>query len=57
MLRRGIRVFNILSLSMSYQQRVIIQFLHKEKIHLTQIHRRLAAQYGIETYSLQSVQH
>jgi hypothetical protein len=42
---------------MSYEQRIIIQFLHKEKVHPTQIHRRLAAQYGLETDSLQSVQH
>jgi hypothetical protein len=42
---------------MSFEQRVIVQFLHKEKIHRTQIHRRLAAQYGLETYSFRSVQH
>jgi hypothetical protein len=42
---------------MSHGQRVIIQFLHKEKVHPTQIHRRLAAQYGLETYNHRSVQH
>jgi hypothetical protein len=42
---------------MSYEERVIIQFLHKEKVHPTQVHRRLAAQYGLETYNPQSVQH
>jgi hypothetical protein len=56
-LRRLACTFNILSLSMSYEQRIIIQFLHKEKVHPTQIHRRLAVQYGLETYSLRSVQH
>jgi hypothetical protein len=50
-------MFDVLSLSMTYDQRVVIQFLHKEKVHPTQIHRRLAAQYGLETYSLRSVQH
>jgi phospholipase/lecithinase/hemolysin len=49
--------FNILSLSMNYEQRVIIQFLYKEKVHPTQIHRRLAAQYVLEIYSLRNVQH
>jgi hypothetical protein len=33
---------------MSYKQQVIIQFLHKETVHATQIHRRLAEQYGFE---------
>jgi hypothetical protein len=42
---------------MSYEQRVVIQFLHKEKVHPIQIHRRLTAQYGLEIYSLPSVQH
>jgi hypothetical protein len=42
---------------MSHEQRVMIQFLHKEKGHPTQIHRRLAVQYGLETYSLRKVQH
>jgi hypothetical protein len=42
---------------MSYEQRVIIQFLYKERVHPTQIHRRLAAQYGLDTYSLRNVQH
>jgi hypothetical protein len=42
---------------MNYEQRVIIQFLHKETIHPTQIHRRLAVQHGLEIYSLRSVQH
>jgi hypothetical protein len=42
---------------MTYEQRAVIQFLHKERVHPTQIHRRLAAQYGLETYSLRSVQH
>jgi hypothetical protein len=41
---------------MSYEQRVIIQFLHKGKIRPTRIHRRLAAQYSPEIYSFQSVQ-
>jgi hypothetical protein len=50
-------MFDILSLSMSYEQLVIIQFLHKEKVHPTQTHRKLAAQYGLETYSLRSVQY
>jgi hypothetical protein len=42
---------------MSYEQRAIIEFRHKEKVHRTQIQRILAAQYGLETYSLRSVQH
>jgi hypothetical protein len=42
---------------MSYEQRIIIQFLHKEKVHPIEIHRRLASRYGLETYSLRSVQH
>jgi hypothetical protein len=41
---------------MSSEQRVIIQFVHKEKVHPIQIHKRLAAQYGLETYSLRNVQ-
>jgi hypothetical protein len=41
---------------MSDEQRVIIQFLHTEKVHPTQIHRKLASQYGLEIYSLRSVQ-
>jgi hypothetical protein len=41
----------------SYGQRVIIQCLHKEKVHPAQIHRRLSTQYGLETYSFRSVQH
>jgi hypothetical protein len=41
---------------MGHEQRVIVQSLHKEKVHPTQIHRRLAAQYGLETYSLRSFQ-
>jgi hypothetical protein len=40
-----------------HEQRFIIQFLHKETVHPAQIHRRLAAQYGLETYSLRRVQH
>jgi hypothetical protein len=55
-LRRWTCTFNILSLSLSSEQQVIIQFLPKEKIHPTQIHRRLAAHSGLETYSLRSVQ-
>jgi hypothetical protein len=50
-------MFNIFSLSMSYVPRVIVQFLHKEKFHSTQIHKRLAAQSGLEIYSLRSVHH
>jgi hypothetical protein len=42
---------------MSYEKRIIIQFLYKEKVRPTQIHRRLAAQYGLETYGLRSLQH
>jgi hypothetical protein len=42
---------------MSYEQRFIIQFFHKGKIHPTQIHRRFAVQYGVETNSLRGVQH
>jgi hypothetical protein len=42
---------------MSYEQRVIIQLLRKEKVHPTQIHRELARQYALGTYSLESVQH
>jgi hypothetical protein len=42
---------------MSYEQRIIIQLLHKEKVHPIQIHRRLAAQHGFETCSLRNVQH
>jgi hypothetical protein len=42
---------------MSSEQRIIIQFLHREKVHPTKIYRRLAAQYGFETHSLWSVQH
>jgi hypothetical protein len=40
---------------MGYEQRVISQFLLREKAHSTQIHRKFAAQYGLETYSLRSV--
>jgi hypothetical protein len=39
------------------EQRVIIRFLLKEKVHPTQIHKRLATQYGLETHSLGSVQY
>jgi hypothetical protein len=42
---------------MSHEQQVIIQFLHKETVHPTQIHRILAAQDGLKTSSLQTVQH
>jgi hypothetical protein len=42
---------------MSYEQRAIVQFLHKEKVHRTKIHKRLTAQYDLETYNLRSVQH
>jgi hypothetical protein len=37
---------------MSYELRIIIQFLHKEKIHRTQIRRKFAVQYDLETDSL-----
>jgi hypothetical protein len=42
---------------MSDEHRVVIQFLHKEKVHPTRFHRRLAAEYGLETHSFRSVQH
>jgi hypothetical protein len=42
---------------MGCEQRAIIQFLPKERVHPTQIHRRLAAQYGLGTYSIRSVPH
>jgi hypothetical protein len=41
----------------SDEQQVIIQFLHKEKVHPAEIHRRLARHDGLGTYSLRSVQH
>jgi hypothetical protein len=37
---------------MSYEQRVIIQFLHKQKVQPAQTHKRLEALYGLETYNL-----
>jgi hypothetical protein len=46
-----------MSLSVHYDQQVISQFLHKEKVHPTQIHIRLAAQYSFKTHSLRSVRH
>jgi hypothetical protein len=42
---------------MSNEQRVLIQFLQKETVQSTQIHRRLAAQYRLEIDSLRSIQH
>jgi hypothetical protein len=41
---------------MNYELPAIIQFLYKEKVYPAQIHRRLAAQYGLEPYSLRSIQ-
>jgi hypothetical protein len=42
---------------MSSEQGVVIPFRHKERGHPAQIHRRLEAQSGLETYNLRSVQH
>jgi hypothetical protein len=42
---------------MSYEQRVIAQFLHKKRADPAQMHRRLEAEYGLGTYCLQSMQH
>jgi hypothetical protein len=42
------KLINIFPLSVNYGQRAIVQFLHEEKVHPTQIRRRLAAQYGLE---------
>jgi hypothetical protein len=41
---------------MSYEQQIIIQFLHKERVYPAQIHIGLEAQHGLEIYGLRSVQ-
>jgi hypothetical protein len=42
---------------MSSEWRVLIRFLHKERVHPAQIHRSLEAQYGLKTSGPRSVQH
>jgi hypothetical protein len=41
---------------MDFEQKVIIRFLFKEGVDANDIHTRLLAQFGDETYSLRSVQ-
>jgi hypothetical protein len=56
-LHRAARAFNILSLSLIYEQPVIIWFLHKERGRPAQIHRRPGAQNGFEISSVRSAHH
>jgi hypothetical protein len=42
---------------MRYEQRVIIRFLHNEKVDPHAIHQRLHAQFGLDTYGLRTVQY
>jgi hypothetical protein len=41
---------------MDFEQRLVIRFLFKEGVDANDIHTRLLAQFGDETYSLRSVQ-
>jgi hypothetical protein len=48
---------HILSFCVSYGEQVIIQFLHTERVHLVQIHIRVEAQSGLQSYSLRRAQY